>query len=189
MEKIINFVFCINELLEVEDDEQTKEFTDMICRLINEGKESKGLKTYFLIDKEFEIDDKQQKKSIQKEKIKSFLRRNELKILENDIKFIFKSKEDEQIDVDTSFDDIAVPSSHFNFSKEDTIIFFTDPSIGETAFFEGYWTVFIDCPSLPYDQKEIKEIRGLSSYYIRNDINKVSLDSIKYDFLTFLENK
>ena len=110
----------------------------MICRLINEGKESKGLKTYFLIDKEFEIDDKQQKKSIQKEKIKSFLRRNELKILENDIKFIFKSKEDEQIDVDTSFDDIAVPSSHFNFSKEDTIIFFTDPSIGETAFFEGY---------------------------------------------------
>ena len=41
----------------------------------------------------------------------------------------------------------------------------------------------------PYDQKEIKEIRALSSYYIRNDINKVSLDSIKYDFLTFLENK
>ncbi|EGZ30837.1 hypothetical protein [Malacoplasma iowae] len=189
MEKIINFVFCINELLEVEEDEQTKQFTDLICNLINEGKQSKSLKTYFLIDKEFEIDEKQQKKSIQKEKIKSFLKKHDLKILENDIKFIFKSKEDEQIDVDTAFDDIAVPSSRFNFSKEDTIIFFTDPSIGETAFFEGYWTVFLDCPSLPYDQKELKEIRGLSSYYIRNDINKVNLDSIKYDFLTFLENK
>lgn len=190
MEKNINLIFAIDDLLTSNQEViEAKNFREIINKIIFDAVQDQSIKVYFLINEKLEETDDNTLKSIQKEKIKKMLSDKKIKIKNNDIYFLTKKLNDNEIDNSTKLNQIIKESNEFYFSKNDTIVLFSDIYIGQSAFYDGFYTVFLDCPTLNYDGRELRDIKRLSSSCIKGDVNKMSLDFIKYDFISFLENK
>lgn len=196
---INNIIFSINNLMLKFNDSQnhndaTFEKLANFISSVNENDDETHI--YFLINNEMinepvqENEDKTLPISFcYKENIKEFLRKYKIKIKENNIKFIVKKlPENLETDVDTCLSDIASISGSNEILIDNTIIMYSDYQIGEVTFLDGYFSVFINSSLLSDDDVNQKEIQKISNKIIDLDKEDLTIDSISYDFISFLDN-
>lgn len=195
---INNIIFSINNLMLKFIDSQNHSDTtfEKLANFISSVNENDNeTHIYFLINNELNNENSQETsdKTIPisfcfKENIKDFLRKYKIKIKENNIKFIVKKlPENLETDVDTCLSDIASISESNEILIDNTIIMFSDYQIGEVAFLDGYFSIFINSSLLSDDDLSEKEIQKISNKIIDIDEDDLTIDSISYDFISFLD--
>lgn len=178
--KLSNYIFAISNIIDLYKKEDNREdivFERLAHFLTSINSFSNDANIYFLLNfnTESSLGDSQLNLS------KKFLKQYNINLEENKIFFIFRKNN--QINNDFSLEEIIDGIDGFDLLKENSVILFSDLEMGEFAFINGFFSIFLECGIIKNEEKYSKDFEKVINL-IDGEIN---IDSVNYDFISFLE--
>lgn len=191
---INNIIFRIPNIMSKFVDSNNKyddTFEKLANFILSINENDKDTNIYFTIEQD-SLDQSGQTSNnnhcFQKEHLKNFFRNYKIKMKENNIKFVLnKTGPDQVLDVDASIDDMVYIEDEQDISTDNTIVIFSDLKFGEIAFLDDFFCIAIYSEIL-MDNIDIKDFQKISNKIINLNDEELTLDSLNYDFLTFIES-